>query len=149
MASPTAFLFVHAAGRACALPITHVVETLRPLPTEPVEGAPPFVRGLSVIRGHPIPVVDLAALLGTGETPANRYVALRAGDRRVALAVEAVDGVATLDAATLEDLPPLLRDAPPGLVEAIAARDSHLLLVLRAAHLIPEAFSGSRWSGLP
>ncbi|HZE91839.1 MAG TPA: chemotaxis protein CheW, partial [Rhizobacter sp.] len=61
-------------GRLCALPLSHVVETMRPLPTETIAGAPDFVCGLAVIRGAPVPVVDLARLLGATDTQARRFV---------------------------------------------------------------------------
>ena len=47
----------------CALPLVHVLEVMRPLPLEKVEPAPAFLLGLAVIRGEPLPVVDVAALL--------------------------------------------------------------------------------------
>ncbi len=56
-------LVVMVGARACAFPLHHVAETMRPLPIEPVAGTPSFVRGVSVIRGMPTPVVDLKALL--------------------------------------------------------------------------------------
>ena len=51
-------LVVMVGARACAIPLDHVAETMRPLPIEPVAGTPGFVRGVSVIRGAPTPVVD-------------------------------------------------------------------------------------------
>jgi chemotaxis signal transduction protein len=40
---------------------------MRPLRIEPVGGTPGFVRGVSMIRGAPTPVVDLKALLENSE----------------------------------------------------------------------------------
>ena len=57
-------LLVRAAGRLCAVPIAHVVEVMRALPVEPIPGAPSFVPGLAIIRGAPMPVVDLGLLTG-------------------------------------------------------------------------------------
>src|SRR5205085_1730186 len=84
-------------GRACALRIAQVVETMRPLPVEPVAGAPPFVLGVTLLRGAPAPVIDGGALLGSGRSQPTRFVTLRVGERRAVLAVEAVLGVRTLD----------------------------------------------------
>lgn len=115
-----------------------MVETLRPLAIEPVAGAPAFVRGLSVIRGAPTPVVDLGALLegGPARASSGRLVTLKVGARQVALGVDEVVGLKSVDPAQLEQLPPLLRDA--ALIEAIGARDGQLLVVLRAARLVPD-----------
>jgi purine-binding chemotaxis protein CheW len=126
------------ATRRCALWLEHVVETMRLLPVEPLVGAPPFVRGVAVIRGDPLPVVDAASLLGAGESRPTRFVTVRAGDRRVGLAVDAVLGVQVISPTSLQELPPLLGDASAGVISAIGALESELLVVLRSARLVPE-----------
>ena len=63
-------LVVMAGARACAIPLHHVGETMRPLRIEPVGRTPGFVRGVSMIRGAPTPVVDLKALLENSENSA-------------------------------------------------------------------------------
>ncbi|MDO9015980.1 MAG: chemotaxis protein CheW [Myxococcales bacterium] len=135
----SASLVCTAGGRRCALPVGHVIETMRPLPVELVVGVPDFVAGLALIRGAPTPVVDLGRLLGaTAAAPWGRFVVVAAGGRRVALAVDAVLGVRALDAAALEALPPLVEDAA-GPIAALAALDGELLVVIRGARLVPEA----------
>lgn len=124
----------------CALPLSAVVETMRPLPVEPLAGMPSFVRGLSVIRGAPVPVVDAGALLGTGEASRpTRFVTLRAGERRVALAVEEVIGIRALPPDSLEALPPLLRDASAEVVSLVGTLDAELLVVLGQGKIVPDA----------
>jgi len=130
-------LLVRAAGRLCAVPIAHVVEVMRALPVEPIPGAPSFVPGLAIIRGAPMPVVDLGLLTG-GRSASGRFVTLRLGDRRAALAVDAVVGVRAVDACLLQELPPLLRDAGAEVVDAIGVIDTELLVSLRAGRLVPE-----------
>lgn len=129
--------------RLCALPLAQVVETLRPLPVEPLAGAPAFVQGLCVIRGAPRPVVDAARLLGTqagsGGSPDARFVSVRAGAGQVALAVDAVLGVRRVPPESLQDLPPLLQEAGAEAVAAIGRLDAELLLVLRSSRLLPAA----------
>lgn len=134
------FLICRSAPRLCALPLEHVAETMRALPIEPMPGMPPFLLGVSIIRGAVVPVVNLARLLGaTANVQAARYVTLRLGDRQVAFAVERVIGVRELAAESIEDIPPLLCEADAGVVAAIATLDAELLLVLQAARLIPES----------
>ena len=127
-------------ARACAFPLHHVAETMRPLPIEPVSVMPVFVRGVSVIRGAPTPVVDLKALLENGENSASfgRFVTLKLGDRQVAFGVDGVVGMRNLDSAQLGELPPMLRDVAANFVEAISTRDTRLLVVLHAARILPE-----------
>src|SRR5438105_299934 len=88
----SAFWLVCTAGsQLCALPVRHVVETMRMLPLEQLAGAPSYVRGLSVIRGSPVPVVDAAALLFDQRgAPCERLVVLRTRTRTIALGTKAV-----------------------------------------------------------
>ncbi|RPI22189.1 MAG: chemotaxis protein CheW [Acidobacteria bacterium] len=122
----------------CALPLRHVLETMRPLPIQPLACAPDFVLGLSVIRGEPVPVVDLASLLQIPSDPPSRFVVVRAGDRRVALAVELIAGTRAVTPQSLSSVPPLLAGAPAVSVAAIGSLDKQLLLVLETACLIPD-----------
>lgn len=133
-------LIVTVGRRAYAIGLQHVVETMRPLAIEPISGTPKFVRGVSVIRGAPMPVVDLKALLEDGEHSAayGRFVTVKVGERRVALAVDGVVGVRNLDPAQIGALPLLLQDIDANLVEAIGTCDAQLLMVLRAARLVPD-----------
>jgi len=145
-------LLVRAGARVCALPIADVAETMRPLPTVPLAGTPPYVAGAAIARGVAAPVVNLDALLaGSAGSPGSpgsdvpgdriganaRYVRLRCGGRSALLAVDAVVGVSRL-ASREGDAPPLLSAAAGGVVESLGALDGALLLVLRASRLVPE-----------
>lgn len=131
-------LFCRVGARLCALPLEHVIETMRPLPIEPLAGTPPFVHGLSIIRGVPVPVLHIGQLLSGEGTFPGRFVTVKLRKRCVALAVDGVLSVNPLPTASLNELPPLLRDAGSEAVSAIGALDAELLLVLRTARLIPE-----------
>jgi purine-binding chemotaxis protein CheW len=134
-------LLVCVATHTCALDLAHVVEIMRPLPIEPVAGAPEMVRGLSAIRGAPVPVVGLDALFNSYGGVTTRFVVVRAGERRVALAVDAVLGICALAPSVYQALPPLLRDAARGAVDTIAALDSELYFVLNTVSIVPD----ERW----
>jgi purine-binding chemotaxis protein CheW len=132
-------LLVRAGTRLCALPIACVVETMRPLAVSSMAGAPPWVQGVAIVRGEPVPVVDLGAFVGgagAAERP-TRWVTVRAGPRLAALGVAAVLGVAELagDGRTV----PLVKDASAGAVASLRARDDELLAVLDAARVLPDA----------
>jgi len=135
-------LICRAGERLFGVPLHHVLEIMRPLPIEPLADAPPFVCGLSIIRGSPVPVVDAAAVLGGGRLSTHgRFVALRVGERCVALAVDEVSDVRPIPAETLQGLPPLLKDASRELVSRIGTLDGELLIVLEAARILPAAVS--------
>ncbi len=124
--------------RLCALPVQRVVETMRPLPIEPVPAATPPVLGVAVVRGAAVPVVDLAWVVAERAARPTRFVTVNADGRSVALAVDAVVGVRTLPPEALRDLPPLLRDALAGAIESIGTLDAQLLMLLHLGRLVPE-----------
>ncbi len=134
-------LIVRAGTRTAAIPLQYVAETMRPLTIEPVAGTPSFVLGLSMIRGAPMPVVDLRALLEGNHLAGTlgRFVTVKVAERYVAVGVDAVVGLRTLEVALLADLPALLKDAESDLIEAIGTCDAQLLVVLRASRLVPDA----------
>lgn len=124
-------------SRLCGLPLDAVEETLRPQPLRPLTAGVVHVQGLARIRGDWVPVVDLAGLLGLDAAPVGRYVVVRAGGRRVALAVAEVLGLHALAEDAVSTLPPLLRDHAHAAVAALAERDDELIAVLDHAHLLP------------
>jgi purine-binding chemotaxis protein CheW len=125
-------------ARLCAIPLSGVVECMRPLPIEPTPGVS-FLMGVSVIRGAPVPVVHLATLVGgTSVASTGRFVLLRLGTRRAALAVEAVVGVRSIDDSLLQQLPPLLQGDGAASVAAVGVNDGQLLLLLQLARVVPE-----------
>lgn len=125
----------------CAVPLVYVSEVMRPLPVEPLAGAPAGVPGVAVIRGRVTPVVDLETLFGDGSTvrkDSARFVTLRIGGRAVALLVEAVRAIQTFAFADLESLPLLWQGSHPPAVAALGAVDRELLIVLEATRLLPD-----------
>ncbi|MCU1383164.1 MAG: chemotaxis protein CheW [Acidobacteria bacterium] len=125
-------------GLLCALPLEHVHETMRPLTIEPIAGVPSFLQGLAVIRGAVVPVIDAALLLSGEASQPTRFVTIKAGHRRIALAVDAVLGIRTIPSASLDALPLLFHDAALDAVSAVGTLDSELMLVLRGARVVPE-----------
>ena len=122
----------------CALPLEHVSETMRPLPVEPIAGVISPVSGVAIIRGGPVPVVDVARLIAGRRSQPSRFVTVDVAARRVALAVDTVVGVRTIHTEALNELPPLLQDAPADVIAGIGTLDAELLVVLRCARLVPE-----------
>jgi purine-binding chemotaxis protein CheW len=131
-------LIVRAQAYLCALPLEHVIETMRPLPIEPLAGTPPFVRGMSIIRGEPTPVIDLALLLGAPRELPWRFVTIRAGGKQVALSVGAVAGIFDLDPRVMDRLPPLLRGVSADFVKSIGILDEQFLFALRSGWELPD-----------
>jgi purine-binding chemotaxis protein CheW len=124
--------------RLLAVPLAAVLETMRPMPVASITGAPPFVLGVSTIRGEVLPVIDTAALLGAGDCPVTRFVTITTGARALALAVGSVLGIRRLTDGDLRELPPLLHSIDRVMLSAIGILDEGLLLALDHSHLVPE-----------
>ena len=131
------FLIARIGGTPCAVPLASVLETLRPLPVETLAGVPAFIAGLAIIRGAPVPVVSGSYLMGGVPTPIGRWLVLRAGSHRVALAVDDVVGIAPLPTADVNAMPPLVQRGS-ALVADIGTRDGELLLILDATRILPD-----------
>jgi purine-binding chemotaxis protein CheW len=131
------WLLCRAGAHLCAMPLDQVIEIMRMLPIEAVSGAPPYVRGLCIIRGTPVPVVDAGLLVGEQATRSARLVTIRAGSRTIALATETVLGVRAIGSEAFDLLPPLLRDAASETITAIGILDAELLFFLRTARMVP------------
>src|SRR4029453_17905986 len=86
-------LVFRAGSLLCALRLDEVVETMRPLPTRPLAGTPPYVRGIAIMRGVPPPVLDVARLLAGEDAGTERFVAVRTEHGPVAFATGPVLGV--------------------------------------------------------
>jgi chemotaxis signal transduction protein len=65
-------LLVKAGEYVCALPLVSVRRVLRSLSVHPLPGSSPELKGLAEFAGEPLPVLDLARLIGSppGATPA-------------------------------------------------------------------------------
>lgn len=140
-------LLARLGSRLCALPLGSVVECMRPLPTEPLPGMPPFLLGVSIIRGLPVPVVDLNVLIGLRSEPPCRFILLRLESRRVAVAVTAVIGVCRVENDVMQNLPPLLEEIDAETVTAIGVRDAQFLFTLQLGRVVTTQLAESlaRW----
>src|SRR5580693_6854194 len=130
-------LVVRAQAYLCALPLELVIEAMRPLPIEPIAGVPAFVRGMSIIRGEPTPVIDLALLLGAPREMPWRFVTIRVAGKQVALSVGAVAGIYDLDPRVMDRLPTLLRGASTEFVDSVRILDEQFLFALRSRWELP------------
>ncbi len=112
---------------------------MRPLPSETLADAPLFLRGVAVIRGHPVPVIDLARLLGQAKSIPTRFITVRTGGRILALAVGEVLGLKRDEETASRALIPLMREAARDSIAAIGSLDSEALLFLTTLRLLPES----------
>jgi purine-binding chemotaxis protein CheW len=137
MSASTPWLLCRVRTSLCALPLAQIVEVMRPLPLIPLAQAPECVLGMCVMRGVAVPVVDAArCVLGQPGEP-GRFVSVRAGERRMALAVDAVLGALDLTEERIAEVPSLLASASAA-VQAVATLDREFLMLLQAGRVMPE-----------
>jgi purine-binding chemotaxis protein CheW len=109
------------------------------MPLEPVADGAHYLLGLSIIRGVPLPVVELGALLGRAPVPATsaaRLVTVRVGARLAAIHVDAVIGVQSLPPGAVHELPPLLGSS--ALASSLGTLDRELVSVLDSGRVFAD-----------
>lgn len=120
-----------------ALPVEDVLEVAELGDLTRVPGAPSGVLGVRNLRGQVLPVVDLAALLGSGDgEPAERMVVAERCGARTGLAVDRVVGV--------EELPPPTEPADAEHLKGAAIVDGTLIGFLDVDSLLAAIATGGR-----
>ena len=110
-----------------------------PLPVQALAGTQPFVRGISIMRGAPTPVVDVALLLSGHPATVSRFVAVRTGRGPVALACGEVLGIRPVgDTGATRAYSALLGGVPMRLVAAVGRYESGPLLVLQSTRVLED-----------
>jgi purine-binding chemotaxis protein CheW len=133
----TSALVFRAGSMLCALRLDDVIETMRPLGTRPLAGTPAFVRGVSIVRGVPTPVVDVARLLGGEHAEVCRFVAVRTERGPVVFATGTVLGIRTTAAGDGSGHPGLL-GAAGRLVAGVSTLDDEPVLLLQSMRVVPD-----------
>lgn len=138
-------LVVRSGTWLCAIPLTEVRETMRRLPIRPVTGSPPFVRGIALVRGSYIPVIDLRILLGESDeheqNTCHFFVTVQFGDQRAALETDAVIGAQHIPLSVLDPLPSLLSEAMSTFVEKLGSLNQKHLAFCSTVKLLSSLAS--------
>ena len=135
----------------CALPLDEVIETMRPLETRALAGTPAFVRGITVLRGVPTPVIDVSRLLGGATAQAERYVAVRTERGAIALATGEILGIRGVEAEPTGGHPALLGGGNTRLVAGVGTLGAEPLLLLQSMRAVPDEVweAAAAASGVP
>ena len=116
-----------------AVPIGRVQEIVRVPEITRVPRAQADVEGVINLRGHVLPVVDLAKRLGLGATerdPQARVVVVQRAAGSVGLLVDGVSEVLRLSPSDLEPASQVESQAGAQAIQAVAKLDDRLILLL-------------------
>jgi purine-binding chemotaxis protein CheW len=128
------------AGRRFGVPAGDVQEVLRAVLPTPLPGAPHVVEGVVNLRGRIVPLFDLRRRFRLPQRdvePGDHLVVAQAGQRRVILRVDRVEGLVRLQPAEIEEA----RGIVPGVeyVSWLARLPQDIVLVHDLATLLSKA----------
>ena len=104
-----------------------------------VPNAPPFVDGVTSVRGRVIPAVSLRARFGFARAPhdlRSRLVVVRSGGRSVGLIVDSAREFAAIPANTIQPPPDGLADLSSRYLRGMAHIGDRLILIIDVAELL-------------
>jgi purine-binding chemotaxis protein CheW len=107
----------------------------------PLPQAPSYVRGVINLRGAVLPIVDLSARLGLGDTKPdvrNVIIVVRIGTRLVGLLVDAVSEVLTATADMIQPTPDVSCDAVRMFIKGILALEGRMVSWITLDRILPE-----------
>jgi len=138
-------------GQIYALEVAHVREIVRLQEITPLPNAPALIEGVVDLRGAVIPVLDLARVLGRGQSGDGmhaRIVVLEFEGLLMGLWVDAATDVLTLDPDRLEDVPTLASHAGYDAVRHVVRRphDSPVM-VLALEDLVENVYRSALRNG--
>lgn len=127
-------------GQEFALPIDQVHEVVRHVPPRPVASTLPWLTGVTSLRGAVLPVYDLARRLGLdGGEPARQLITAGSDGEQVALAVEDVEEIVTVDATAIA--PPRGLEDPS--MRGIARMGERMVVILDARQIVDHSPAGA------
>lgn len=130
----------------CGIGIDSVDEILLDLPITPLPRSSRGVLGVIDVRGKVVPVFDLHGRFGAGRRtpgPESRLVLVRLAEGSVALPVDEVDEVASIEASSVQPVEVPGRAGELGYLAGVVHHREQLVLWIEPGRLIPASVSRS------
>jgi|GEM_PF-400971 len=127
------------AGECFALPASHVKEILRVSKITRVPHAPLPVRGITNLRGHVLPVVDLRLRIGLPEAPVDeksRILVLETRGRSIGLLVDSAQQVLRIARSAIRKAPPDVMTEQSYYILGIYQSERGLTILLDVEHVL-------------
>jgi purine-binding chemotaxis protein CheW len=116
-----------------AMLIANVNEIIRLQKITPVPKAPPFVEGVTNLRGRVIPVIDLRARFGIApkmDGHMARIIVVEQGERLLGMIVDAVDEVLTVPEDAIEPVDEMVVSVDSQFLSGIVRLEDRLIILL-------------------
>jgi purine-binding chemotaxis protein CheW len=133
-----------ATGQEFAADIMTIREIRGWTDTTALPHVPDYVRGVINLRGMVLPVIDLKARLGLGQTEAtvkHVIIVVNSGERTIGLLVDAVSDILTVARQEIQSVPDVMRETQNDYVEGIAVLDGRMVTLLGMTKLT-SSFGG-------
>jgi purine-binding chemotaxis protein CheW len=137
--SDAEFVTFQAGGQSFSLDISHVREIRRWSAVTPLPHAPREVLGVMNLRGSVIPIYDLAARFGLGNTPENpRNVVVVAmiDNQTIGLLVEAVSEILSIARSQIQDTPDIRSESTKQSITGVIPIEEGMTRVIDLAAVI-------------
>jgi purine-binding chemotaxis protein CheW len=122
-----------ATGQEYAADIMTIREIRGWTDTTTLPHVPDYVRGIINLRGMVLPVIDLKARLGLGQTevsPKHVIIVVNSGERTIGLLVDAVSDILTVAKSDIQAVPDVMQESQSDYVEGIAVLDGRMVTLL-------------------
>jgi purine-binding chemotaxis protein CheW len=127
-------------GQQFAIDIMSVREIRGWTISTPLPGSPDHVLGMINLRGAVLPVVDLGARLGLGDTSPDSssvVVVAQIHDRQVGLLVDAVEDILAVSEDMLQATPEIGSEASRAFVASVMTTDTGIVSLLSLDEVLP------------
>lgn len=101
--------------------------------------APRWIRGVINLRGIIVPILDLRARFGQGETaptPMHVVVIIQTGARMAGLLVDAVSDIISISGGDIRPVPEMGLDVPESLLAGLVPRERGMVALVSLDHLL-------------
>lgn len=107
--------------------------------TTAIPHAPPWVRGVINLRGIIVPILDLRARFGQGETtptPMHVVVIIQTGTRTAGLLVDAVSDIIAISPNDIRPVPDVTMDVPESLIAGLVPLERGMVALVSLDQLL-------------